>query len=728
MPTRQKDESRQDFLSRCMGDSKMVDEFSDEKQRYAVCNSYAQDAEAAAPTPNDGESHEAFMSRCMEMGYSEDECMAAHEGHDFEVEGYYDDEKKKKASEDCGCGCKGGEVAYEDWEEVDVEAAEYQGRKVTLNKPFRTSGASKKFGVYTKNEKGNVVLVRFGDPNMEIKRDDPERRRNFRSRHNCDNPGPKWKARYWSCRQWRGGKKVEAGMEDYIFSTPEGARQKSMEIGFEGEIHSDQMADGTPMYFPGPDEETFQRWFDQNDSHTASEGCGCGCGCADESVEAKSADDPCTEGYEQYGMKMKNGRKVPNCIPIEQRAEAAYDVCATCMTQEACAEAQSCKAEAAYHSCPPGQEYKDGKCRMVSVTLDLDIDESKAVVVAETGKTVIEISGIAFHEGMNKNKWSLTPQGAKAVAEQMKGADLTLLHPKADEHGAGFTRNMDGGMEEATVGYIVGATFFTTDDGYEVRYVAHVTREELFGTFDEGLWMRDGYGVSIGGSGVPVEADENGLIFGEDFTFDHLALVRKPAYERANVEKATKKQVKLPSIAEEESIISQSVSEENQPTVIAMTEETNEIDYEAEMESLKADLVLATSRIAEYEAVEAQRVEDERMALVNKATELGMSGHDDLKSETLETLIASWESSHPEPSPVEMTPVESVEKPVEASAVASESVPTVTNYLNGRMVSNDERVYAKAWNAWASAWNQTLATDEKARMAAISYESRKEMI
>ena len=616
---------------------------------------------AAEPTPKNGESHEEYMSRCMEMGYTEDECMKAHEGHDFEVEGYYDDDEKKKkkyASEDCGCGCKGAEVAYEDWEETEVSAAEYQGRKVTLNKPFRTSGESKKFGVYTKNEKGNVVLVRFGDPNMEIKRDDPERRKNFRSRHNCDSPGPKWKARYWSCRQWRGGKKVEA----------------------------------------------------------------------DEEVEAKDADDPCTEGYEQYGMKMKNGRKVPNCIPIKQKAEAAYDVCATCMTQDACAEAKSCKAEAAYDSCPPGKEMVDGKCKVISVTLDLDIDESKAVVVAETGKTVIEISGIAFHEGMNKNKWSLTPQGAKAVVEQMTGADLTLLHPKADENGAGFTRNMDGGMEEAVVGYIVGANFFTTDDGYEVRYVAHVTREELFGTFDEGLWMRDGYGVSIGGSGVPVEADENGLIFGEDFTFDHLALVRKPAYERANVEKATKKQVKLPSIAEEETIISQSVSEENQPTVIAMTEETNEIDYEAEMESLKADLVLATSRIAEYEAVEAQRVEDERMALVEKATELGMSGHDDLKSETLETLIASWESSHPEPSPVEMTPVESVEKPVEASAVASEEIPTVANYLNGRMVSNDERVYAKAWNAWASAWNQTLATDEKARMSAISYESKKEMI
>ena len=72
----------------------------------------------------------------------------------------------------------------------------------TLNKPFRTPGGPKKFSVYVKNEKGNVVKVNFGDPNMEIKRDDPNRRKNFRARHNCDNPGPKTKARYWSCKMW----------------------------------------------------------------------------------------------------------------------------------------------------------------------------------------------------------------------------------------------------------------------------------------------------------------------------------------------------------------------------------------------------------------------------------------------------------------------------------------------------------------------------------------------
>ena len=82
------------------------------------------------------------------------------------------------------------------------EASEYQGRKVQLNKPFRTSDGPKKFSVYVKNENGNVVKVNFGDPNMKIKKNIPERRRSFRARHNCDNPGPKWKARYWSCKAW----------------------------------------------------------------------------------------------------------------------------------------------------------------------------------------------------------------------------------------------------------------------------------------------------------------------------------------------------------------------------------------------------------------------------------------------------------------------------------------------------------------------------------------------
>jgi len=83
---------------------------------------------------------------------------------------------------------------------ADMFEAEYQGRKVKLNKPMR--GDVKKFKVYVKNPKGNVVKVNFGDPNMRIKKSNPARRISFRARHNCDNPGPKHKARYWSCRKW----------------------------------------------------------------------------------------------------------------------------------------------------------------------------------------------------------------------------------------------------------------------------------------------------------------------------------------------------------------------------------------------------------------------------------------------------------------------------------------------------------------------------------------------
>lgn len=84
-----------------------------------------------------------------------------------------------------------------------VTAEKYKNKTVKLNKPFRTSDGPKKFSVYVKNEKGNVVKVNFGDPNMEIKRDNPDNKKNFCSRHNCDNPGPKWKAKFWSCREWR---------------------------------------------------------------------------------------------------------------------------------------------------------------------------------------------------------------------------------------------------------------------------------------------------------------------------------------------------------------------------------------------------------------------------------------------------------------------------------------------------------------------------------------------
>ena len=105
------------------------------------------------------------------------------------------------------------EITYEDddeffedygvmWfnEDDDLDEAEYQGRKVKLGKPMR--GDVKKFKVYVKNPKGNVVKVNFGDKKSKIKKSNPARRRSFRARHNCDNPGPRHKARYWSCRKW----------------------------------------------------------------------------------------------------------------------------------------------------------------------------------------------------------------------------------------------------------------------------------------------------------------------------------------------------------------------------------------------------------------------------------------------------------------------------------------------------------------------------------------------
>ncbi len=90
---------------------------------------------------------------------------------------------------------------HNEW--LELLEAEYQGRSVKLEKPFRSNDGKHKFYVYVKNEKDNIIKLGFGDPNMEIKRDDPENRSSFRARHQCDtDPGPKWKARYWSCRFW----------------------------------------------------------------------------------------------------------------------------------------------------------------------------------------------------------------------------------------------------------------------------------------------------------------------------------------------------------------------------------------------------------------------------------------------------------------------------------------------------------------------------------------------
>ncbi len=119
----------------------------------------------------------------------------------------YDSEvtdRNKKSREDGSkaLGLTEAENAYYEMlsEGEVIEEAEYQGRKVKLNKPMR--GDVKKSKVYVKNAKGNVVKVNFGDPNMKIRKSNPKARKSFRARHKCKTPGPKWKARYWSCKAW----------------------------------------------------------------------------------------------------------------------------------------------------------------------------------------------------------------------------------------------------------------------------------------------------------------------------------------------------------------------------------------------------------------------------------------------------------------------------------------------------------------------------------------------
>lgn len=83
-----------------------------------------------------------------------------------------------------------------------VDEAKYHGRKVSLGKPFLTPDGPKKRSVYVKKPNGKVVKVNFGDKKMRIKKSNPARRKSFRARHRCENPGPRWKARYWACKTW----------------------------------------------------------------------------------------------------------------------------------------------------------------------------------------------------------------------------------------------------------------------------------------------------------------------------------------------------------------------------------------------------------------------------------------------------------------------------------------------------------------------------------------------
>ena len=247
LPQRRKNEDKQTFIARCMSDDKVKKEFPQSAQRLAVCVSNSTASCSLLEGLNDTYEY-------INIGYTE---VLTAENYIIPEDNWYEDfgeviehidlaiakpglweniRKKKEREGKKYRPAKPGDKdrpSKEAWKRAQstkeykyrnpktgevytydrpgphkkdgvylIKATEYRGRKVTLNKPFRTPDGPKKFSVYVKNDKDNVVKVNFGDPNMDIKRDDPNRRKNFRARHNCENPGPKWKARYWSCKFW----------------------------------------------------------------------------------------------------------------------------------------------------------------------------------------------------------------------------------------------------------------------------------------------------------------------------------------------------------------------------------------------------------------------------------------------------------------------------------------------------------------------------------------------
>jgi hypothetical protein len=167
IPSRKQNEDKNKYVSRCMSNETMKKDYPDSKQRVAIC-----------------------------LGQTRTKSNLLEEVHDelFAKNCSWDDEWNEFIWE-----IEAKEIYDEDGK---VLAAEKEGRKVTLNKPFRTPDGPKKFSVYVKNEKGNVVKVNFGDPNMKIKKNIPERRKSFRARHKCDQATDKTTPRYWSCKMW----------------------------------------------------------------------------------------------------------------------------------------------------------------------------------------------------------------------------------------------------------------------------------------------------------------------------------------------------------------------------------------------------------------------------------------------------------------------------------------------------------------------------------------------
>lgn len=219
IPKPKPNEDDQKFVARCMGNETMKKDYPDNKQRVAICLGQTKrkntggilgyvmdilgfsmmqdcaecgDVEEVALSNIVPPKNEDYVDFGEETETIEIPTSAKYEYIDPVTYEKYYFERRGNYKKD------GRYLRYEG----ESKASEYQGRKVTLNKPFRTPDGPKKFSVYVKNDKGNIVKVNFGDPNMEIKKDIPARRKSFRARMRCETPGPKWKARYWACKSW----------------------------------------------------------------------------------------------------------------------------------------------------------------------------------------------------------------------------------------------------------------------------------------------------------------------------------------------------------------------------------------------------------------------------------------------------------------------------------------------------------------------------------------------
>jgi len=202
-PTPKNKEKKSEFVSRCIGDNQVEKDFPDQKQRIAVCYSQWDKAKkdaSASVELNDDEFlvfAESECPECDETIEATEEMLTLENLHIPTSEEYLSAEEIDLEKSEFT------ELNVDEYFNIEVaNAAEYQGRKVTLNKPFRTPDGPKKSAVYVKNQSGKVIIVRFGDKNMSIKKNIPARRKSFRARHKCDQATDKTTPRYWACKSW----------------------------------------------------------------------------------------------------------------------------------------------------------------------------------------------------------------------------------------------------------------------------------------------------------------------------------------------------------------------------------------------------------------------------------------------------------------------------------------------------------------------------------------------